>query len=178
MFAPDQLNALREIITDTFNNLNYFYKEPGFYVSLFGLLFAVLSFIQAKKAKEAANSAARKVKTQEIIIEILRIIDACSIDMDISYPRASKICNEITTGISHLSGFFTNETNTVIQAILKNVEVDLGNIRNELNNNNPLIQSQTTIKNQIFYSIEPLFTNIVGNLGRLRGMLESNTLNT
>jgi len=188
--TPEELNKLKEIITDIFTNLNQFYKDPGFYIGIgigvFGLFLSFASYWQAKKAKEAAInaegaalSAAQRVKTQEMIIDIQNIISSCSIEIDINYYKASVTCNAITSRIKHLLGYYKNDLNIDIQDILKSVEANLDTMRTTLNSNNPVLipNQQNNIQNQIYYSIEPLFTSILGNLGLLQGLLENKSLN-
>jgi hypothetical protein len=188
--TPEELDKLNEMIKEIFLNLNHFYKDPGFYigigVGIFGIIISYLSFVQAKKAKEAAisaeeaaMSAAQRVKTQEMIIDIQSIISLCNIEVETNYYKASLTCNVITSRIKHLLGYYKNDLNIDIQNILKSVEVSLDTMRSTLNNNNPVLipNQQNNIENQIYYSIEPLFTSILGNLGLLQGLLENQSLN-
>lgn len=188
--TPEELEKIKEIIKEIFTNINHFYKDPGFYIGIsigiIGILISYASFWQAKKAKiaaisaeEAAKSAAQRVKTQEMIIDIQNIISSCSIEMEINYYQASQTCNAITSRIKHLLGYYKNDLNIDIQDILKSVEINLDTMRATLNSNNPVLitNQQNNIQNQIYYSIEPLFTSILGNLGLLQGLLENKSLN-
>jgi len=71
---PDLQSALDKII----QHLPLpFYKDVGFWLSLaigsFGLLFAILAWTEAKKAKTAATAAGRTVKLQTVTIELSEI---------------------------------------------------------------------------------------------------------
>lgn len=181
--TPEELERIKEIIKEMFTNLDHFYKDPGFYigigVGIIGICISYASFRQAKKAKEAALSAAQRVKTQEMIIDIQNIISSCSIEMGIDYYKASITCNAITSRIKHLLGYYRNYLNNDIQGILKSIETSLDTMRNTLNSNNPVLipNQQNNVQYQIYYSIEPLFTTILGDLGLLQGLLENQSLN-
>jgi len=58
-----------------------FYEKLDFYIflvlSVFGLIFSVLSWKQAQGAKRAAENAGKIVKIQDILLDIPEIVNLC-----------------------------------------------------------------------------------------------------
>lgn len=174
----EQIENLKVMIESLIENSNIpFYKLPEFYISsligLIGILFSVLSFKEAKKAKEAAYKAAQSVKRQSMVIEVLEISKICVLEPNMSYVETSNNFNQVTSRIKYVSGFYQGDNSDDLKSILKDIESSLEKIRATLNDSNPvLMPQQANIPNQIYYSIEPLFSTVVGNLGVLKGILE------
>lgn len=184
MIIPEELDKIRKIVEDVIMSSNIpFYKLPEFYIgSLLGIVsifFSIKSFMEAKKAKEASYKAAQSVKRQSMIIEVLEISRICVLEPNMNYYEASNNFNQIISRIKYVSGFYNDDTSADLRKILTDIESNLEKIRTTLNDNNPvLMPQQTNIPNQIYYSIEPLFSTVVGNLGILKGILEKKLIIT
>jgi hypothetical protein len=178
MLTSVDIEAIKKLTEEAINNASLpFYKQPDFYIGsllgLVGITFSILSFKEAKKAKEAAAKAAQSVKRQSMVIEVLEISRICVLEPNMSYVEASNNFNQVISRIKYVAGFYQDDTSADLKQILKEIETSLDKIRVTLNDSNPvLMPQQTNIPNQIYYSIEPLFSNVVGNLGILKGILE------
>lgn len=174
----EQIENIKVMMESLIENSNIpFYKLPEFYISnllgILGIIFSVLSFKEARKAKEAAFKAAQSVKRQSMVIEVLEISKICVLEPNMSYVEASNNFNQVTSRIKYVSGFYQDDNSDDLKNILKDIESSLEKIRSTLNDSNPvLMPQQANIPNQIYYSIEPLFSTVVGNLGVLKGILE------
>jgi hypothetical protein len=75
LFMPPNLQSVLDQISQHLPPP--FYKDIGFYVSLViggaGLIFSILAWTEAKKAKKAATAAGRTVKLQTVTIELSEI---------------------------------------------------------------------------------------------------------
>lgn len=178
MITPEHLESIKQIIEDSLNKAHVpFYLLPEFYIAsligIMGIVFSLKSFIEARKAKLAAYKAAQSVKRQSIVIEVLEISKICIIEPNMSYEEASNNFNQIISRIKYISGFYNDDSSEDLKQILKEIENNLEKIRTTLNDSNPfLMPQQLNIPNQIYYSIEPLFSTVLGNLGILKGILE------
>jgi hypothetical protein len=178
MLTPENIKVIKRIIEEAISNSYLpFYKQPDFYfgsiLGIIGITYSILSFNEAKKAKEAAAKAAQSVKRQSMVIEVLEISRICVLEPNMNYVEASNNFNQVTSRIKYVAGFYQDEASLELKAILKEIESSLDEIRLTLNDNNPVFMpQQTNIPNQIYYSIEPLFSSIVGNLGILKGILD------
>lgn len=183
MISTEYLEAVKKIIEEALMASNIpFYKSSAFYISNFigivSIVFSIKSFIEAKKAKEAANKAAQSVKRQSMVIEVLEISRICVLEPNMNYVEASNNFNQVTSRVKYVSGFYNDDSSQDLRKILTDIESSLEKIRTTLNDNNPfLMPQQTNIPNQIYYSIEPLFSTVVGNLGVLKGILEKKLIN-
>lgn len=178
MLTPEDIENIKKMTSEAINDASVpFYVQPDFYIGsllgFIGIIFSIKSFIEAKKAKEAAFKAAQSVKRQSMVIEVLEISRICILEPNMSYVEASNNFNQVTSRVKYVSGFYNDDSSSDLKQILKDIETSLEKIRTTLNDNNPvLMPQQTNIPNQIYYSIEPLFSSVVGNLGVLKGILE------
>lgn len=183
MISNIETESLIMAIEDIFANFNTpFYKLPEFYIGnligIIGIFFSVKSFIEARKAKIAASKAGQSVKRQSMVIEVLEISRICVLEPNMSYVEASNNFNQVTSRVKYVAGFYQDDSSVDLKNILIDIEASLEKIRTTLNDNNPvLMPQQTNIPNQIYYSIEPLFSTVVGNLGVLKGILEKKLIN-
>lgn len=183
MITPQDFTTIKKIIDDSLlSNISPFYKEPDFYISslfgIIGIIYSIKSFSEARKAKEAAYKAAASVKRQSMVIEVLEISRICILEPNMGYVEASNNFNQVASRIKYVSGFYKDDSSDDLKQILVDIEASLDKIRGTLNENNPvLMPQQTNIPNQIYYSIEPFFSTVVGNLGILKGILEKKVIN-
>lgn len=180
MLTPEDIQRIRNLIEEVIknNSPSFFINHIDFYISIIiglaGIFFSIRSFIEAKRAKEAAARAAQSVKRQSMVIEVLEISRICILEQNMGYVEASNNFNQITSRIKYISGFYKDDPSNDLKQVLSDIESGLDKIRATLNDSNPvLMPQQTNIPNQIYYSIEPLFSSVVGNLGILKGLLEN-----
>ncbi|MBN8691856.1 MAG: hypothetical protein J0L69_01605 [Bacteroidetes bacterium] len=163
-----------------------YYMDASFWISnivsaafgTVGIIFSILSFREAKKAKDEASKAGNTVKIQSIIIDIMAISQQCQINLNADFESASKTLNDISSRVRNI----LSVSNSILlseNADLKNkFETNLSNIRASINSINPLQTPDiANVGNITFYTLEPHFAAIKDNLGDLKGILESKLLN-
>ena len=92
-----------------------FYHRPEFWISfilgLVGIGFSFLAFLEARRAKAAANAAAYNLKIQNITLELAEIVSGMDAldSKNVTYPSARDSINELTRKLTRLLSPFQND---------------------------------------------------------------------
>jgi tetrahydromethanopterin S-methyltransferase subunit G len=163
-----------------------FYKDIGFWISiiislLLGLIsihYSIKSFNEAKAAKEEASKAGNTVKRQSIIIDIMEITKLCQLSFNDDYSSVSSKLNDISAKIKYIFGLYQNEFKATNNELLTKLDNNLTAIRSSLNTVNPIISPEmSTMPNNVYFTLEPYFADLISNLGELKGVLDNKLIN-
>ncbi len=150
-----------------------FYSKPDFYIFLilggFSLYYSIVSWKEAKGAKaaaeqaeKAAEKATRKVKYQEIQMDIFEIGTVIQlIDINDKYEKINSQLTTIIAKTSHVIGVVKedNALNAAQQNLIAEVEKLIGSLQNTFKASNPFyiqadIQTNTNaIQGAIYLSL-------------------------
>lgn len=145
-------------------------------LTLAGLVFSVLAFLEAGKAKTAAKEAGRTVKIQTITIELTEISQRLDkLGMDIQFNEARDLINEVTRRLRRLVSPFRDEKefSSTVTALIEALDIakkSLNAVRpNVLDEENQAIHS-------VYYGIEGDLATINGLVADLLGLFEKRTI--
>lgn len=155
-----------------------FYQKWDFWIStiigLGGIFFSILSFIQAKKAKEAAENATKTVKLQTVTIELTEIIQKLEkLSQDINFSNARDLLNETSRKVRRLISPFKedSEYSEKINQLYEHLEI----CQNALSSVRP--DGEEIVPFTIFNALEGNFSTLNGLLADLLGLIEKRTIN-
>ncbi len=152
----------------------------GIGVSAFGLYYSIKAFSEAKLAKNAANQAGIVVKTQEIVMELERISNSCQLDENVNFQQCTVTFNDISARVYGILGMYKSdeEIKEEIQLIQDNLasiktSLDTANKSNPSSPFNDNAIAPAILENYVYNITAPHFTNLIGSLSKLKGMLNS-----
>ena len=160
-----------------------FYEKLDFYIflvlSVFGLIFSVLSWKQAQGAKRAAENAGKIVKIQDILLDIPEIVNLCQqLDYNAKYKEANPQWIIIMGKISLIIGLIKeySDRSPYQQTLIDEIEKTLTSIRDILKSLNPYYMESSSIEikdteGRIYNAIAPYLTILVPQLNSLTGSL-------
>lgn len=166
----------------------YFYQTPDFWIFFViggaGLLFSILSWLQAKAAKKAAQNAGRIVKIQDILLDIPEITNLCQqVDIKVDYNAASIQLTTIMGKIAKVIAIFNGDPNLSSnqQPIIQPIQGTIKEIQDILKSLNPVYFSEDDrpkrdIEGYVYLSIAPYTTILVTQLNSLMGILNSHMI--
>jgi hypothetical protein len=152
------------------------------FLTLIGIGFSIASFVEAKRAKIAAQEAGKIVKIQDILLEISEITNMAFIDINDNYQRASDRIKTFSGKINYIIAILKNEV-YIDTAELSDIMETLKAIRNKLNQLNPIIAAtisggaENNISGLIYYSLESDLVNLNAQMNKLAGELHRNIIN-
>jgi hypothetical protein len=144
----------------------------GLVIGLAGLLFSILAFIEAKKAKKAANAAARTVKSQTVAIELTEIVlKLDKIKPDIRFSEARDLIAEISRRFHRATSPFSGDPG-LSQTIKTNVEA-LRQVRESLKTVRPTDPAKEgEVPLAVYNAIEEACSQISSSVADLIGLFE------
>jgi hypothetical protein len=157
-----------------------FWHSLDFWIStLIGggsVLFSLLAFLEARKAKAAATEAGRTVKIQTITIELTEISQRLDkLGMEIQFNEARDMINELSRRLRRLISPFQDEEG-LSDTIVSLKEALLG-VKNSLNDVRPTDQSEDEqAPHSVYYAIEGDLATINGLVADLLGLFEKRTI--
>jgi hypothetical protein len=103
--SDDEISKLAEKL------LIPYYQNPEFWIgcglSLIGIIFSMMAFYQAKKARQAAIEAGKTVKIQTVTIELTEIAQRLDkLDFNLTFTEARDLLNEISRKLIRLTAPF------------------------------------------------------------------------
>lgn len=162
-----------EIIRSWLENLNVW---SGFLLGVAGVVFSILAFNEARKAKAAATEAGRTVKIQTITIELTEISQRLDIlEMEIDFSSARDLLNEVGRKLRRLISPFQadpefTDTITSLKDALSSAKEALSGVR-------PARETEASQPNYaVYYAIEGEFSTINGLVADLLGLFEKRTI--
>lgn len=152
----------------------------GCLISLIGVYYSRKAFSEAELAKNAANEAGVVVKTQEIIMELERISHSCQFNENIGYSEANIAFNEISGKVYGIVGLYKGDEDINEEVLL--IQEHIQSIKNALETANRANPSsiyssegidQGLLVNYVYNITAPHFSNLIGSLNKLKGILNS-----
>jgi hypothetical protein len=170
---------LKQMLTEA---IPPFYTTGDFWINVVlgvaGIVFSVLAFKEAAKAKEAAAAAGRSVKIQTVTIELTEILQRLDkLDAEIDFPDARDLLNEVSRRLRRLVGPFSDvsdisEHYTQLKAALKQAKEALEAVRPS----SVTVEEQTP--NAVYYALQGHFGTISEYVAEISGALEKKTITT
>jgi|SRR6267378_1333746 len=144
----------------------------GFAIGIAGLVFSILAFIEARKAKTAANAAARTVKSQTVAIELTEIaLKLDRIKPDIRFSEARDLLAEISRRFHRATSPFGNDPG-LSETIKTNVEA-LRQVRESLKAvrpTDPAKEGEAPLA--VYNAVEEACSQISSSVADLIGLFE------
>lgn len=157
-----------------------FYQEAEFWISLavgiVGVLFSLLAYFEARKAKEAAAEAGRTVKIQTITIELSEIAQRLDkLDSKLGFSEARDSLNEISRRLRRLIAPF--ELGDDLKGPCQSLRESLKAARTALDNLVPqdgLIEN--LLPNSVYFATQGHLAEISGLVAEIMGLFEKRTI--
>ena len=167
-------------LLDIYNELKLpFYNNWEFWIfivlGLLSIVISIITFREAKKAKEFAHEAGKIVKIHNITIELSEIINKLqNISSGISFSEARSLYNEVNIKIKRYTVSFKLESEyktniELINDLLKKISEILDEVKPNEN------QNENVVKDSIYNAIESHFSHLSGLLAELMGNFENKT---
>jgi hypothetical protein len=153
-----------------------FYRDGGFWISLLiggaGLVFAILAWIEAKKAKKAATAAGRTVKLQTVAIELSEISQRLDrVQPGIRFNEARDLLSDTSRRVHRATAPFAKEAN-LSESIVAAVQA-VQAAQNSLKSVRPAEPSkETEAPDAVYYGIEADCSAVSSCVADLIGLLE------
>jgi hypothetical protein len=158
-----------------------FWKSVDFWIhtvlSSLGLIFAILAFIEARRAKHAATEAGKIVKIQTITIELTEISQRLDrLEPDIHFNEARDMLSEASRRLRRAISPFQKDPE--LAETIEKLKSSLDSAKITLNGVRPSDTSQgNQPPNAVYYAIEGDFAIISGFVAELLGLFEKKTIN-
>ena len=156
-----------------------FYTSPEFWISavigIASVIFSVLAFVEARKAKNAASEAGKTVKIQTITIELTEIAQRLDkLDFELTFSEARDLLNEVGRRLRRLiAPFQTTEDMTEacegLKSALDEAKVALEDVR-------PSTEDADLAENSIYFATQGHFSNISSLVAEITGLFEKRTI--
>ncbi|RSH63881.1 hypothetical protein [Stutzerimonas stutzeri] len=172
-------------IEDALSNILQIAEQPfyerldfwiGLIVGLAGVVFSIMAFWQAKKAKEAAAAAAKTVKIQSLTIELTEIAQRLDkLDYDLDFQSARDLLNEVSRRLRRIIAPF-NERDDIAQlkadliAVIAEAKTALENVRPQSTD------GQDALVNNIYFAMQGHFSSISDITADITGLFEKNSI--
>jgi hypothetical protein len=157
-----------------------FWRDGGFWISLviggLGLLFSILAWVEAKKAKRAATAAGRTVKLQTIAIELTEIVQKLDkIQPGIKFNDARDLISETSRRVHRATSPFSKEPqladaiDSAKQAV-QAAQTSLGKVR-------PEAGKEADAPDAVYYGLEADCMVVSNAVSDLLGLFEKQAFN-
>ena len=152
-----------------------FWRKIEFWIFLviggMGVVFSLLAFIEAKKAKRAATVAGRTVKIQTITIDLTEVSQKLDkLRIEIPYNEARDLLTEISRRLRRIISPFQGESD--LKETLSELKTALGAAKESLNAVRPIDPSHEDASNAVYYAVESDFATINNCVADLLGLFE------
>lgn len=157
-----------------------FYLEGSFIIgallSSVGILFSLLAFVEAKKARKAAIEAGKTVKIQTITIELTEISHKLDkLDFELKFTEARDLLNEISRKIMRLIAPFQS-TDEFSDACI-NLKVALEAARMALEEVKPIDNQLDSLPpNTVYFATQGHFFTINILVAEILGLFEKRNI--
>ena len=146
----------------------------GIGVSIIGVIFSILAFIEAKEAKKAASEMVKTVKVQTITIELTEIIQGLDrLDYSLDFVTARDRLSEINRKLRRLLAPFQHSED--IKQNCVDLKQALDTARSVLDGLAPTDPSND-VPNAIYFGLQSHFGNISSQVAEILGLLEKRNL--
>ncbi|KAB0665683.1 hypothetical protein F6V25_08150 [Oryzomonas japonica] len=145
-------------------------------IGVFGLLFSVMAFIEARRAKQAATEAARNVRIQTITIDLTELSQRLDkLSPDIKFTEARDMMAEMSRRIRRLTSPFKSDNGlsepvNLLWEALSNAKQSLKAVKPA----NIELESETPLA--VYNAIESDISDINDRIADVLGLLERRTI--
>lgn len=156
-----------------------FWKDIGFWIGLVvgaaGLVFSVMAWIEAKRAKRAAMAAGRTVKLQTIAIELSEIVQKLSkVQPGIRFAEARDLIVEVGSRVHRSTSPFLKEP--ILSEAIENAKKAVQSARLSLNSVRPSgMTAEAEAPDSVYNGIEADCSQISDVISDLIGLFEKQT---
>lgn len=175
---PSQVQALLNSIQTAVQSS--FWKHGDFWIGtllgIAGLVFSLLAFVEARRAKHAATEAGKTVKIQTVTIELSEIQPKLDkLHPEIKFDEARDLLNEITRRLRRVISPFERDQAfadkiTALRDILDRTKESLNKVR-------PSDPTKAEVPRAVYFAIESDFAAISNVVADLSGLFEKQTIN-
>jgi hypothetical protein len=157
-----------------------FWKRPDFWIELgiaiigaiiglFAYFEAHKSFVEARKAKDAAIKAGKNVKKQSIMLSVSETIRLCQqIRSDINYEGSNSKLMDICGKVRNIIGLYRDDLGQTHQGLFQQIEASSTEVLTQFNIIDPDSESKA-----IYKILRPIINTLTGHLYELQGILEN-----
>lgn len=144
-------------------------------MGLLGVIFSLLAFMEAKKAKNAAAEAGKTVKIQTITIELTEIAQRLDkLNFELSFSEARDLLNEVARRLRRLIAPF--QTNEDMSEACKCLKDALDEAKQALEEIRPTIEGVELAENTVYFATQGHFANISSLVAEIMGLFEKRTI--
>ena len=153
-----------------------FFRDYGFWASLAvtiaGLIFSVLAWIEAKKAKAAATAAGRTVKLQTVAIELSEIGQRLDrVQPGIRFNEARDLITEMSRRVHRATAAFSKEPKLAEAIVVLMQAVDA--VQKSLKSVRPTeIGKEAEAPDAVYYGIEADCSTVSNSIADVIGLFE------
>jgi hypothetical protein len=175
-----------EQIAKTIENIQFAINAPfwtnydfwiGIVIGLASVVFSVMAFVEARRAKRAATEAGKTVKIQTITIELMEISQKLDrMRLDIHFDEARDLLTEISRRIRRIISPFQKDTG--LCEPINSLREALDSAKTSLNSVRPSGSSEIPeAPHAVYYAIEGDFASISNFVADLLGLFENKSIN-
>ena len=173
---PDEIKTLVDGLSSA---APPFYQTLEFYISniigVAGVIFSILAFIEAKKAKLAAAQAGTTVKIQTITIELTEIAQRLDkLDYNLDFTTARDLLNEVNRRLRRLIAPF--QENTQFQGPSQALKSALDDAKKALDEVRPTTMEAPTAENIVYFGMQGHFSSISAHVAEMMGLFEAQNI--
>ena len=173
--SDDEISKLAEKL------LIPYYQNPEFWIgcvlSLIGIIFSMMAFYQAKKARQAAIEAGKTVKIQTVTIELTEIAQRLDkLDFNLTFIEARDLLNEISRKLMRLTAPFQSSED--LSKACEALKIAMGEARNALNGVAPKDNSPENKPppNSVYFATQEHFSIINSLVAEIIGLFEKRNI--
>lgn len=161
--------------------LRPFYVQPDFWINVLlgavGVIFSLLAFVEARRAKIAASEAGKTVKIQTITIELSEIAQRLDkLDFQLSFYEARDLLNEISRRLRRLIAPF--QALEDLKAPCASLKTSLDAAKQALEGLLPQEGGVDQLPlNSVYFATQGHFANISSQVAEIMGLFEKRTIN-
>jgi len=175
-------NDLQQMLFDSVHKIaeEHFWYRGDFWIGtilgIAGLIFSLLAFLEAGRAKHAATEAGKTVKIQTVTIELSEIQPKLDkLHPAIKFDEARDLLNEITRRLRRVISPFEKDQSfsdkiSVLREILDKTKESLNKVR-------PTDPTKEEVPRAVYFAIESDFAAISNCVADLSGLFEKKTIN-
>ncbi len=163
-------------LTQIAEQLNSFWLSPSFWIgtvlSAAGLLFSILAFFEARKARKAAVEAGRTVKGQTVAIELSEMAQRLdAIQPEISYREARDLLSEISRRVRRVISPFADDAQ--LASAVQTLRASLLSAQDSLKTVRPTDPgAENRAPDAVYFGVENDFSAINNAIADFLGVLE------
>lgn len=157
-----------------------FYSQPDFWINVLlgvvGVLFSVLAFVEARRAKVAAAEAGKTVKIQTITIELSEIAQRLDkLDAQLNFSEARDLLNEISRRLRRLIAPFQSLED--LKDLCVSLKASLDAAKQALEGLMPQEGGADQLPpNSVYFATQGHFANISSQVAEIMGLFEKRTI--